>query len=403
MTKVDQIQVFCSYSHRDRELRNELAKYLQLLQDSLLIQAWHDGEISAGQDWRREIDDHLAGADVILLLVSIDFLDSEFVRKYELPAALERHRNGTALVIPVLLRPVPWKLSRLSSLQALPRDLRPVIEWIPPELAYVNICEGLFSAVLAWRAQTVPPQPAAPRRSTNVRRRVLDLAISRRVPVGKATFLAVMVRRVGERGLRAVLETNDRYGIRPEEVESGDSFPLEFPRRADGQLSSLDLTIEVVSGDFRCRDPRKNLSVPPRGDSPICVFLLEAVRAGPVRVTVEVTYRGSIIRTHVLGSEGVPGAAPFEPTVEEIPGFEGAADDDRPTQMLLPKPASSFPANPQAQPAPSPEWVESTSGSYSAPASVRASRPRTFVLILAGLLVVLALGALAWYLQRPSQ
>ena len=370
MTKFDSIQVFCSYSHRDRDLRNELAKYLQLLHESLRIREWYDGEISAGQDWQREIKVHLKNSDVILLLVSIDFLHSSFVRKYEVPVALKRHRNGNALVIPVLLRPVPWKFSELSHLQALPKDLRPVVQWSPLDLAYVNICEGLFAAVLAWRGHGMPRQAVQARQSSNVRRRVLDLAISRQVPVSKPTFLTIMVRRVGERGLRAVLERDNRYGIRPDEVESGDSFPLEFPRRENGQLSPLDLTIEVTTGDFQCQDPRKNLSVPPRGDSAICVFLLEALRAGSVRLTVEVSYRGSIIRSHVLGSEGVASAA-FEARVEEIPGFETPNDDEADVSSLQ-------------------LWE---AADIHAPMTRR--RPRSLALILASLL--LTFGALAWF------
>ena len=100
-------------------------------------------------------------------------------------------------MIPVILRPVPWSQAGLDFLQALPEGLRPVVLWSPQDLAYVNICEGLFAAVLVWQGRKSPP--AIPMvRSTAVRRRVVDLALSRRAPVRKATMLAVMVRRVGE-------------------------------------------------------------------------------------------------------------------------------------------------------------------------------------------------------------
>lgn len=384
MRTVGHIQVFCSYSHRDRDLRDELVKYLYLLQESLLIRMWHDGEITPGQDWQREIKDQLAGSDVILLLVSIDFLNSEFVKTYELPLALRRHENREALVIPVLLRPVPWTLSGLSFLEALPKDLRPVIDWSPPDSAFVNICEGLFAAVLAWQARTLPPEFRRPHRSTNVRRRVVDLAISRRVPMGKATILAVMVRRVGEHGLRAILEVDDRYGLRAEDVESTGSVPLEFPRRANGQLSPLDLTIAVVSGDFRCQAPRKDLSVPPRGDSPICVFLLEALHAGVLRLTVEVSCRGSIILTHVVRSEGVPDA-PFEPGVEEVPGFETHDEDEGGGGTM----EFYVPPAPFALPAPAPPQHE--------PSGVSQPGHRRRVIVATTIGSLLVSCAMAWF------
>jgi TIR domain len=290
------------------------------MRESLLIRAWHDGELTPGQDWQREIEGHLRGADIVLLLVSVDFLSSEFVRNHELPIALQRHQQGQALVIPVVLRPVPWDQSGPDFLQALPDKLRPVVLWSPHDLAYVNICEGLFSAVLVWQGRKRPPASPSARTST-VRRRVLDLALPLRVPVRKATIFVVMVRRMGEHGLRTILEMDSRYGVTPEEVESTKSFPLEFPRNDAGQLAPLDLTIAVESGDFLCHTPQKNLMVPPQGDSPICVFLLEAQHAGPLVLIVEISYRGRTILSQPLGSEGVA-STPFEPAVDEFPCFD---------------------------------------------------------------------------------
>lgn len=316
MPRVDEIQIFCSYAHEDRALRDELVKHLELLRQSLLIRAWHDGELTGGQDWQQEIEAHMREAHVILLLVSIDFLGSQFVREHELPIAIEKHKSGEALVIPVILRPVHWEQAGLNFLQALPEGLRPVVLWSPQDLAYVNICEGVFAAVLVWQGRKSPAASSTPR-PTSVRRRVLDLALSRRVPVGKATFLAVMVRRVGEGGLRAVLAQDASYGINPNEVESSKSFPLEFPRDNNGRLSPLDLAIKLETVDFICHAPEKTLPVPPQGDSVVCVFLLEAKRAGSLAVAVEISHSGKVLLAQVLRSEGVPEAR-FEPAVQEF-------------------------------------------------------------------------------------
>ncbi len=375
MPHVDELRVFCSYSHQDRPLRDELVKHLELLRESLLIRAWHDGELTGGQDWQAEIEGHLRDAHVILLLISIDFLRSDFVRDHELTIALERHKAGDALVIPVILRPVPWSQAGLDFLQALPEGLRPVVLWSPQDLAYVNICEGLFAAVLVWQGRKSPP--AIPMvRSTAVRRRVVDLALSRRAPVRKATMLAVMVRRVGEGGLRAVLQADDSLGVTPEEVESSDSFPLEFPRKEDGHLAPLDLTIAVDSRDFSCRAPQKVLPVPPRGDSAVCVFLLEANHLGPLVLVVDISYSGKVLLTRVMKSEGVPEAA-FQPVVEEVPGLDLSLDL---SEEALPPPAPSvitaYPASP---------GHAVTTAYVPAPEAVSAGARKPFLLRTAGM------------------
>jgi TIR domain len=403
MPRVDEIRVFCSYSHQDRSLRDELVKHLELLRESLLIRAWHDGELTGGQDWQQEIEGHLRDAHVILLLISIDFLRSKFVQEHELPVALARHKAGDALVIPVILRPVPWGQAGLEFLQALPDGLRPVVLWSPQDLAYVNICEGLFAAVLVWQGRKSPAAASPMDRPTAVRRRVVDLALSRRVPVRKATILAVMVRRVGEGGLRAVLQADDSLGVKPEEVESSDSFPLEFPRKEDGRLAPLDLTIAIDSRDFSCRAPQKVLPVPPGGDSAVCVFLLEANRLGPLVLVVDISYSGKVLLSRVLKSEGVSEAA-FQPAVEELPGLEFGEE------LAEPPTVSVFPGSPISEATiaylPPPPPPAAPSARPQPEAIAMRSAPKRFPLRTAGMAVasVLVLASVfgTWYARRPT-
>ena len=72
------IDVFFSYSHKDEALRDELANHLKLLARHSVIRAWHDRRIGAGEDWKGAIDEHLETAQVVLLLVSADFLASDY-------------------------------------------------------------------------------------------------------------------------------------------------------------------------------------------------------------------------------------------------------------------------------------------------------------------------------------
>src|SRR5256885_1566093 len=100
------VRLFYSYAHKDEELRQELEKHLKMLKRHGLITEWHNRDISAGTDWKQEIDVHLNAADIILLLVSVDFIASDYCYSSEMKCALERYANGEARVIPILLRSV---------------------------------------------------------------------------------------------------------------------------------------------------------------------------------------------------------------------------------------------------------------------------------------------------------
>jgi TIR domain len=115
------IKLFCSYSHRDEHLRDELAKHLKLLERQGLVRTWHDRQIGAGDLWKQAIDKNLEEADIILLLISADFLASDYCFDIEMKIALERHAAGKALVVPVILRPVDWQTTPFRMLQALPK------------------------------------------------------------------------------------------------------------------------------------------------------------------------------------------------------------------------------------------------------------------------------------------
>ncbi|GHO47616.1 toll/interleukin-1 receptor domain-containing protein [Ktedonospora formicarum] len=120
------IRVFYSYAHEDERLRRKLETHLGLLQQQGLIVGWHDRNISAGTEWAQEISDHLNTAQIILLLVSASFLASKYCYSREMMQALERHENGSARVIPIILRPVDWKDAPFGKLQVLPTGAIPI-------------------------------------------------------------------------------------------------------------------------------------------------------------------------------------------------------------------------------------------------------------------------------------
>jgi len=140
------IEVFFSYSHKDEELRDQLSNHLSTLKRKQFITAWHDRRIGAGTEWASEIDERLDAADIILLLISSDFLASDYCYDVEVKRAMERHDAGEARVIPVILRPVDWKGAPFGKLQALPRDARPVTEWPNRDQAFLDIAQGIRAA-----------------------------------------------------------------------------------------------------------------------------------------------------------------------------------------------------------------------------------------------------------------
>ena len=141
------IRLFYSYSHRDETLRDELAKHLKLLERAGLIQSWHDRRISAGCEWRDTIDENLEKADIILLLVSPDFIASDYCYDVELRRALELERLGKTRVLPIIVRTVSWQKSPLGKLQALPTDGRPVDSWLNRDAAWSNVESGIRKVV----------------------------------------------------------------------------------------------------------------------------------------------------------------------------------------------------------------------------------------------------------------
>ena len=100
--------VFFSYSHADEALRNELEKHLAGLCREGVITTWHDRRIGPGDDLHGQIHDQLDSADIVLLLVSSDFLDSNYCYDVEMMRAMQRHERGEARVIPIILRPCDW-------------------------------------------------------------------------------------------------------------------------------------------------------------------------------------------------------------------------------------------------------------------------------------------------------
>jgi O-acetyl-ADP-ribose deacetylase (regulator of RNase III) len=141
------VHVFISYAHADEDLRKELGKQLAILQRQGVIRTWTDRKISAGTEWQGQIDSHLNTAQIILLLISPDFIASDYCYDVELKRALGRHDSGEARVIPIILRPTYWENAPFAKLQALPPEAKPVTSWPDRDSALLAVAQGIAAAV----------------------------------------------------------------------------------------------------------------------------------------------------------------------------------------------------------------------------------------------------------------
>lgn len=149
------VLVFFSYAQRDKWLRDELEKHLSNLKYRGLITTWHDQEIRAGEEWAQQIDIYLNKANIILLLISADFMASEHCYDKIMMRALERHEQQEANAIPVLLRPVLFTDAPFAKLQMLPTNRKPIVEWQNRDSAFVDIAYGIEKIA----KKNVPRQP----------------------------------------------------------------------------------------------------------------------------------------------------------------------------------------------------------------------------------------------------
>jgi tetratricopeptide (TPR) repeat protein len=146
-------EVFVSYSSKDKHYKDDLLLQLNVLAEQGVISAWHDGSLVPGQQWNSEIVEHLNSSRVILLLISPEFLSSDYVKSVELKMAAARHQRKEACVISVLLRNVnswqgyPFGDLKLGDLQAVPLGAKFVVDWPNPDSAFAAIASGIQLAV----------------------------------------------------------------------------------------------------------------------------------------------------------------------------------------------------------------------------------------------------------------
>ena len=148
-SKATELNVFFAYSRIDQPLRARLDVHLAGMKRNNYIKTWFDGLIEPGKEWEGEILNVLSNADVILLLISPDFIASDYCYDVEMKKAIERHEKGDATVIPVILSHCDWKETPFAKIQTLPKDALPVLDsrWYNEDEALHSVAMGIKGIV----------------------------------------------------------------------------------------------------------------------------------------------------------------------------------------------------------------------------------------------------------------
>jgi hypothetical protein len=149
----ESIKLFFSYSHKDEILRHELVNHLRILTREGVISSWDDRKVLPGDEWDHQIHAQLRGADIVLLLISVDFIASDYCNDVEVRIALQRHEEGDVCVIPIILRAVDWTRAPFSKLQALPTNGKPVTSYADRDEAFLDVAQGIRKVAETLRAQ----------------------------------------------------------------------------------------------------------------------------------------------------------------------------------------------------------------------------------------------------------
>lgn len=137
------LKIFFSYSHNDEDFRSDLKKHLMPLEREGKIKPWYDREIIAGEELENKISENLESANIILLLISSDFIASEYCFCKEMTRAMERHEAGKAIVIPIILHPCDWQKMPFGKLMALPNDGKAISTFPNKHDALLEIAKGI--------------------------------------------------------------------------------------------------------------------------------------------------------------------------------------------------------------------------------------------------------------------
>ena len=140
-------KVFISYSHADEKYREQLEKHLSTLKRNKIISVWHDRKILPGINWTEEIDENLPDSEIVLFLISSDFIASEYCYAIEMKTAIEQYKRNKSLIVPIIIRSCDWKDIEIGQYQVVPTNGKPIILWKDKDEAWLDVVQQLKNLI----------------------------------------------------------------------------------------------------------------------------------------------------------------------------------------------------------------------------------------------------------------
>jgi hypothetical protein len=238
------VELFISYSHRDEELRQQLDKHLASLKRQKVIEAWHDRKIEAGMEWAKQIDDNLNKADIILLLISPDFIFSNYCSEIEMEQAIKRHEAREAIVVPIILEPCDWTWFPFSKYQAFPKNAKPISTWTNANEAFLDVIQGIRTVaerLFEQRQQKLKQKETAQERYLKKVEEILSFDGEISIP-----------------GQDTLDELREELGLTPEEAEDLKARAFAPYKKYKENLQRYDKTfLKIIQQEYPLSDKSK--------------------------------------------------------------------------------------------------------------------------------------------------
>lgn len=136
-------RLFISYSREDQEWAVQLRKHLRVLVWTGVLEVWDDTRLEVGTEWEQTILANLNSADIIVLLVSANFFGSEYCWKNEVPVAVRRGKEKSALVVPIIVEQCAWDKSPFKDFMILPDPKDPIAKWADRNEAWTKVVRAI--------------------------------------------------------------------------------------------------------------------------------------------------------------------------------------------------------------------------------------------------------------------
>lgn len=245
------VELFISYSHRDEKLRQQLDKHLASLKRQKVIDTWHDRKIEAGMEWAKQIDDSLNQADIILLLISPDFISSNYCSEIEMKQAIKRHEAGEAIVVPIILEPCDWTCVSFSKYQAFPKNAKPITTWTNANEAFLDVIQGIRTVaerLFEQRQQKFKEKKAAQERYLKKFEEVLSCDRDR----------SICDEEISIPGQDTLNELREELRLTPEEASELQNHAFEPYKKYKGNLQKYEKTfLKVIQRKYPLSDESK--------------------------------------------------------------------------------------------------------------------------------------------------